>query len=71
MTKLPEQFKEELELLSNVYGRNFISVSIFSENEASMKFLEKKLKLGASIGKYSSPPIAVAPMPDTRFRPSA
>ncbi len=37
--------KEELELLSNVYGRNFISIAIFSEADYSMKFLEKKLKL--------------------------
>jgi deoxycytidylate deaminase len=38
--------KEELELLSNVYGRNFIAVSVFSEKEESLKFLDKKLKLG-------------------------
>jgi deoxycytidylate deaminase len=37
--------KDELELLSNVYGRNFISVSVFSDDEASIKFLDKKLKL--------------------------
>lgn len=38
--------KEELELFSNVYGRNFIAVSIFSEQDATVKFLTKKLKLG-------------------------
>jgi len=38
--------KDELELLSNVYGKNFSVVSIFSENESSMKLLNKKLKLG-------------------------
>lgn len=37
--------KEELELLTNVYGRNFISIAIFSDAESSLNFLEKKLKL--------------------------
>jgi deoxycytidylate deaminase len=38
--------KEELELLANIYGRNFISIAIFSDAESSLKYLEKKLKLG-------------------------
>jgi cytidine deaminase len=38
--------KDELDLLSNVYGRNFIAISIFSEAEASIKYLEQKFKLG-------------------------
>jgi len=38
--------KQELELLSNVYGRNFVAISIFSEQEVSLKFLDKKLSLG-------------------------
>ncbi len=38
--------KEELELLSNVYGRNFISIAIFSDAESSLRFIEKKFKLG-------------------------
>lgn len=37
--------REEIELLSNVYGRNFISIAIFSDAESNLKFLEKKLKL--------------------------
>lgn len=37
--------KEELELLSNVYGRNFISIAIFSDAELSLKYIEKKFKL--------------------------
>lgn len=39
--------KEELELLSDVYGRNFISVAIFSEGEYSLKYLVKKLRLNS------------------------
>ena len=38
--------KEELELLDSVYGRNFISIAIFSDLEPSLKYIEKKLKLG-------------------------
>jgi len=38
--------KEELELLSNVYGRNFMSIAIFSDAELSLKYIDKKLKLG-------------------------
>lgn len=37
--------KEELELLSNVYGSNFISIAIFSDADSSLNYLEKKLKL--------------------------
>lgn len=39
--------KAELELLSNVYGRNFISIAIFSDAESSLKYLTKKLKLNS------------------------
>lgn len=37
--------KEEIELLSNVYGRNFISVAIFNDAEASQEQIEKKCNL--------------------------
>lgn len=37
--------KEELQLLSRVYGRNFVSIAIFSDTDASIKFLEKNFKL--------------------------
>lgn len=37
--------KEELELLSDVYGRNFMSIAIFSDAELSARYIEKKLKL--------------------------
>lgn len=39
--------KEELELLSNVYGRNFISIAIFNDAEFNLKFIEKKQRLGS------------------------
>lgn len=38
--------KEELDLLANVYGRNFIAISIFSDAEASLKYLGQKFNLG-------------------------
>ncbi|HSX20954.1 MAG TPA: deaminase [Gammaproteobacteria bacterium] len=37
--------REELELLSTVYGRNFVSIAIYSDAEATLKYLEKKLRL--------------------------
>lgn len=37
--------KEELELLANVYGKNFISIAIFNDADVSLNYLEKKLKL--------------------------
>lgn len=37
--------RDELELLSNVYGRNFVSIAIFSDAEASLKYLVKKFRL--------------------------
>jgi len=37
--------KEEVDLLYNVYGRNFISIAIFSDAESSLQHIERKLKL--------------------------
>lgn len=37
--------KEEVELLSNVYGRNFISIALYNDAEASLQYIERKLKL--------------------------
>lgn len=37
--------KQELDLLSSVYGRNFIAISIFSDPEDTVKYLNKKLKI--------------------------
>ncbi len=37
--------KEEVELLANVYGRNFISMAIFCDAESSIKYLHDTLKL--------------------------
>jgi len=37
--------KEEIELLSNIYGRNFIALAIFNDDEASQEHVEKKCNL--------------------------
>lgn len=37
--------KEELELLASVYGKNFVSIAVFSDADQSIKFLDKTLKL--------------------------
>lgn len=37
--------KEELKLLSDVYGKNFMSIAIFSDHDLSFNFIEKKFKL--------------------------
>ncbi len=45
--------KDELELLSTVYGRNFIGISVFSEIEASLQYLKQKLKIGRLTIKHA------------------
>lgn len=37
--------KQEIELLADIYGRNFISIAVFSDSETSVKYLRKKLAL--------------------------
>ncbi len=37
--------KDELELLASVYGSNFIAIAIFSEPDASLRHIDKKLHL--------------------------
>lgn len=46
--------REELELFSTVYGRNFISISIFSEQEQSIKYLSRKLGLSKVIANRAN-----------------
>lgn len=46
--------KEEVALLEDVYGRNFISISIFSDEKSSVNFLKTKLNTKRSTNKKYS-----------------